>query len=132
MTTVFQLHQKNGIIKKDSLRLHLVDGEYLSEKNHLFLSSVRDTAYIGNDNGTPFQMVIDHSRNQRNNRYSIFLDIKYCNADSTALPKDIIVECNVSEIIHINESRSFLYDSDYNIVGIDYGLLSFFPKTPHE
>ena len=132
MMTAFHLHQKDGIIKKDSLRLHFVDGEYLSENNNLILSSVRDTAYIGHNNGTPFQMVIGHSNNQRKNRYSIFWDIKYCDADSVTLPKDIIEECNVSEIIHINESRSFLYDSDYNIVGIDFGLLSFFLKTPHE
>lgn len=135
MMIVFYLHQKGGIIKKDSLRLHLVGGEYLGEKNDLFLSSVRDTVYISHktDNrDTPFQMVINHSHNQEQNKYSICWDIMYGDDVSITVPKDIIEECNVSEIIHINESRSFLYDCDYNIVGIDYGSLSFFPKNPLE
>ncbi len=136
MTIAFYLRQKDGIIKKDSLHLHLEDGEYLNDDNKLFLSSDRDTMYLSphNDKKNSFQMVIGHSSNHNKIKYSICWDIICGDSDSVtvALPKKNIEVCDVPEIIHINESRMFLYDCEYNIIGVNNGLLGFFPKTSFE
>lgn len=132
MTIVFHLNQKDGMIKEDCLRLHLVNGEYLSDDCKLFLSSEKDTTYSIYKNerkDTLFQMVIGHTNNQKKQKYSIYWDIKYGDEVSKTVPKAIIDEYAITEIVQINERHSILYDGDYNIVGIYYGVLGFFPKA---
>ncbi len=134
MTIAFHLRQKDGIIKRDSLQLHLEDGEYLNENNKLFLSSERDTIYISppKNKKNSFLMVIGHPNNHNNIRHSIYWNIICDDSVSVALPKNSIELCDLPEIIHVNESRMFLYDCDYNILGVNYGLLGFFPQASLE
>ena len=73
-------------------------------------------------------MVTGHSNNHKETQYSIFWDIIYGDADTITVSKDIMEEYDLSEIIRINENRSFLYDRDYNILGIVYGSLNFFSQ----
>ena len=132
MTIVFHHHQKDGQIKRDSLRLHLVNGEYLNEDNYLFLSS-RDTTYMSHpkdENDTPFQMRIDydHSKSQAYPRYSIYLGNLFADDDSEESPlniQGIMMKLNASSITPLNRSWSFLYDEDYHIIGMEYGFLNF-------
>ena len=132
MTMVFHHHQEDGQIKRDSLRLYLVNGEYLNEDNYLFLSS-RDTTYMSHpkdENDTPFQMRIDHdhSKSQAYPRYSIYLGNLFADDDSEESPldiQDILMKLNASSITLLNRSWSFLYDEDFHIIGMEYGYLNF-------
>ena len=132
MTMVFHHHQEDGQIKRDSLRLHLVNGEYLNEDNYLFLSS-RDTTYMSHpkdENDTPFQMRIDHdhSKSQAYPRYSIYLGNLFVDDYSEESPLDIQaikMKLNASSITLLNRSWSFLYNEDYHIIGVEYGFLNF-------
>ena len=125
MTIVFCQQQQGGSIKKDSLQLHHLNGEYMDENNNLFLSSERDTTYMGckkDDSDKLFQLVIDHNHTNNKERFNYFYSIYWDDLNGNnktnkyiTVPIGIIKDFGVSEIIYMNNSCSFLYDSDYNI-----------------
>lgn len=130
-------HQYDESTTTDTLQLHYSKGEYLTEDNYLFLSSFRDTTYIGytkNSKGKQFQMVIGNNKADGKELFNYFYSIYWnvikgddkCN--KYAVPIGIAKDLDDSKIIPTNENRSLLYDSDYNIKGIICGSLNFSPQ----
>lgn len=134
-TIVFIQNQQDKKVRKDSLQLFLTNGEYFCKNNNLILSSKRDTSYIChtmNKKGLPTQIIIDRQNvnSQSHLKYSICLEDIYGEEESSVNFSDlraIIKTHHVSGIYYMNKSKVFLYDEDYNILGVVYGSLNFHP-----